>query len=508
MTSLANCGAAYQPEPEPAPVAATPAAALQAGPLLAGPGHPGLPSEVLPHIGKFLTVEELGRLARTSRALKEHAAAPAPPTHLNARYRAMLPMKRAVFKCFSSLAPEGHFLTSRFTAACGPLLGFLHPNQRTRLVSEAIDADLTTNHSAIAGLLAGLSHLSDADRARLIGAVREHKVIAGIQHWDGDEIRTAANRAIGKGRLPGTAVEPADIAALGSALGSLTEIEVSGLIRDAVAIEDLEARHIAVASLCSGLKLLDAPQTADLNSLFNCLDQPQVAMPPRAKTTAIAGLGEVMSRLTQNQRDRLHELTLDPAVSPCVAMAGIGRGIAKLPAGDAGPHVQRALAFVANYTPGPFDSFYEGIAVAIAGIGAAAEHMTAAQRGALLRAALACPPPTVAVALAGISAGMHAMNGEERAHLLAAVLTCPAQTRALAIAGLGPQLAHLDEAQTEALLAAAIAAAMEPIDADDDASIGLLTGHVPPVQGISALAGVATGMESLLVDLAQARRAT
>jgi hypothetical protein len=504
--SLANCGAAQ--EPEPVSVAATPAAALHLGPLLAGPGRPGLPSDVLPHIGKFLSIEDLGRLAGTSQRLRQHAAAAVPATHLNARYRATLPMKRAVFECFNGLAPESHFLSSGFTAACGPLLGFLHPSQRARLVEEALEAHPPTNHHAIAGLLAGISHLSDAERERLLGAVRAHKVVAGIQHWDGDEIRRTADRAIGRGLAPGSSIRTADIAALGGTLGSLTEIEVSGLIRDAVDIAHPQLRYAAVAALCSGLKLLQAPQPADLARLFTCLNEPEFAMSQRAKTTAVAGLGEVMRSLTESQRNQLLQLAIHPDISRCVAMAGIGRGIAHLQASEAAPHVERALGFVANYLPGPFAVHGDDIAVAIAGIGEAAEHMTTGQRGALLAAALQCSPSTVGVALAGLCAGIHAMNEGERAHLVAAVLNCPAQTRAVAIAGLGPELTYLDQAQSEALLAAAIATATETFDADDDALISALTGHSPAIDGISALAGVAAGMETLLTQLAQARQDT
>lgn len=506
IANLATCGGAEDAEPDS--VAATPAAAMPAGPLVSGPALPGVPSAVVPQIGKFLTIEDLGRLAIASRSLRQPAAEVGRAVPLYVKYEAVLPMKRAAFECFNSVAGESYYLSSGFTAACGPLLAFLNPNQRTRLVDEAIGADPPTHHHAIAGLLAGLSHLSDADRARLIGAVREHKVIAGIQHWDGDEIRRTVDRAVGRGIPPGNAIQAADGAALGGALGSLTEIEVSGVIRDAVAIDDLAARHTAVARLCSGLKLLDAPQPADLTRLLDCLNQPQFALTPSAKATAIAGLGEVMNRLTPSQRDQLYQLTLDPAVSRGVAMAGIGRGIARLPAGEAGPHVGRALAFVANYTPGPFDAFDDDIAVAIAGIGVAAGHMTAAQRGALRGAALECPPATIAVALAGLCAGMHAMDEEERAHLLADVLDCPAQTRAVAIAGMGVQLAHLNEAQTAALMAAAVAAAMAPLYPDDDALFNTMAGHGPAVEGITALAGVATGMQSRLVDLAEARRTT
>ncbi len=505
IANLATCGGAEEPEH---PVAATPAAAVPAGPLVAGPALPGVPSAVVPQIGKFLTIEDLGRLAIASRSLRQPAAEVGQAVSLYVKYEAVLPMKRAAFTCFNSAAPEGHFLTSKFTAACGPLLAFLHPNQRTRLVDEAIGADPPTHHHAIAGLLAGLSHLSDADRARLIGAVREHKVIAGIQHWDGAEIRRTVDRAIGRGLPPGNAIPAADGAALGGALACLTEIEVSSLILSAVHIDDLQARHTAVARLCSGLKLLDAPQPADLTRLLDCLDQPEFAESARTKATAIAGLGEVMSHLTPSQRNQLYQLALDPAVSRCVAMAGIGRGIAQLPAGEASPHVDRALAFVANHTPGPFDFFDDNIAVAIAGIGAAAGHMTAAQRGALRGAALECPPASIAEALAGLCAGMHAMDEEERAHLLAAVLDCPAQTRAVAIAGMGAQLAHLNEAQTAALMAAAVAAAMAPVYPDDDAWFNTMAGHGPAVEGITALAGVATGMQSRLVELAEARRAT
>jgi hypothetical protein len=495
-------------EQETAPVSAAPAAPVHTGPLAAGPGIPGLPNDVLPHIGKFLTIEDLGRLSGTSRALRQNAAAPVPAAHLNALYRATLPMKRAAFDCFNSVAAESRFLPEHFTAACGPLIGFLHPDQRARLVEEAIGADPETNHDAIATLLAGISHLSDAERLCLLGAVRDQKVVAGIQHWDGDEIRMTAGRAVGRGLPPGSSIRAADVAALGGALGFLSEIEVSGLINDAVNINDLESRYAVVAELCSGLKLLGSPQPNDLTTLFTCLNEPLFTMFPDAKTTAIAGLGEVMSSLTQSQRNQLHDLALDPAISRCVAMAGIGRGIALLRPDEAAPQVARALAFVASYPSGPFVSYHNDIAVAIAGIGEAAEHMTAAQRGELLKAALKCYPTTVGVALAGLCAGMHAMNEEERARLLAKVLACPVQTRAVAIAGLGPELAHLNQAQTTDLLAAAVATAMEPFDPDDDAFLSALTGHSPAVEGIRALAGVAAGMENLLVNLAQARQLT
>ena len=513
---------------------------MPAVPLLAGLALPGVPSEALPQIGKFLTIEELGSLAVASRSLRQPAAEVGRAVPLYVTRDAVLPMKRAAFNCFSTAAPEGHFLSSEFTAACGPLLAFLHPNQRTRLVDEAINADPPTHHHAIAGLLVGLSHLSDADQARLIGAVREHKVIAGIQHWDGAEIRTTVDRAIGRGLAPGEAIRAADVAALGSALACLTEVEVSSLIRDAVDIHDLEARHTAVVKLCSGLKLLDAPQPDDLTRLLDCLSQPQFSLPASAKAKAIAGLGEVMNRLTHSQREQLYQLTLDPTVSRGVAMAGIGRGIAQLPAGEAGHHVDRALGYVADHMQGPFAPFDDdipvaiaiagigvaagladhmqgpfapfdddiAIAIAIAGIGVAAGHMNAAQRGVLLGAALACPPATTAVALAGLCSGMHAMDETERARLLAAVLACPARTRAVAIAGMGAQLTHLNEAQTEELMAAAVEAAMATDYADDDASFNTMAGLRPAVEGITALAGVATGMQSRLVDLAEARRAT
>ena len=545
IADLVTCGGAEDAEPASVaapPAAATPAAARPAVPLLAGLALPGVPSEALPQIGKFLTIEELGSLAVASRSLRQPAAEVGRAVPLYVTRDAVLPMKRAAFNCFSTAAPEGHFLSSGFTAACGPLLAFLHPNQRTRLVDQAINADPPTHRHAIAGLLAGLSHLSDADQARLIGAVREHKVIAGIQLWDGAEIRTTVARAIGRGLLPGQAIQAADVAALGSALACLTEVEVSRLIRDAVDIHDLQARHTAVVELCSGLKLLDAPQPDDLTRLLDCLSQPQFSLPGSAKAKAIAGLGEVMNRLTHSQREQLYQLTLDPTVSRGVAMAGIGRGIAQLPAGEAGPHVNRALAYVADHMQGPFAPFDDdipvaiaiavagigvaagpadpmqgpfapfdeemAIAIAIAGIGVAAGHMTAAQRGALLGAALACPQATTAVALAGLCSGMHAMDETERARLLAAVLASPAQTRAVAIAGMGAQLAHLNEAQTEELMAAAVVAAMATDYADDDASFNTMAGLRPAVEGITALAGVATGMQSRLVDLAEARRAT
>ncbi len=506
IANLVTCGGAD--EPEPTPVAVPPAAAMPAGPLVSGPALPGVPNAVVPQIGKFLTIEDLGRLAIASRSLRQPAAEVGRAVPLYVKHEAVLPMKRAVFACFSSVAPVGHFLSSEFTAACGPLLAFLNPDQCTRLIDEAIDADPPVHHHAIAGLLAGISHLSDADRARLVGAVREHRVIAGIQHWDGAEIRKTVARAVGKGLPQGGSIRASDVAALGGALACLTEIEVSGLIRDAVDIQDLQARHTAVARLCGGLKLLDTPQPADLTRLLDCLNQPQFALPASAKATAIAGLGEVMTHLTPSQRDQLYQLTLDPSVARGVAMAGIGRGIARLPAGEAGPHVHRVLAFVANYTPGPFEAFDDDIAVAIAGIGVAAGHMTAAQRRALREAALECPPATIAVALAGLCAGMHAMDEEERAHLLAAVLDCPAQTRAVAIAGMGAQMVHLNGAQIETLMAAAVAAAMAPVYPDDDALFNTMSGHAPAVEGITALAGVATGMQSRLVDLAGARRTT
>ena len=513
IANLVTCGGAEDAEPASVaatPAAATPAAAMPAVPLLAGLALPGVPSEALPQIGKFLTIEELGSLAVASRSLRQPAAEVGRAVPLYVTRDAVLPMKRAAFNCFSTAAPEGHFLSSGFTAACGPLLAFLHPNQRTRLVDQAINADPPTHHHAIAGLLVGLSHLSDADQARLIGAVREHKVIAGIQLWDGAEIRTTVARAIGRGLAPGAAIQAADVAALGSALACLTEVEVSSLIRDAVDIHDLEARHTAVVELCSGLKLLDAPQPDDLTRLLDCLSQPQFSLPGSAKAKAIAGLGEVMNRLTHSQREQLYQLTLDPTVSRGVAMAGIGRGIAQLPAGEAGHHVDRALGYVADHMQGPFAPFDDDIpvAIAIAGIGVAAGHMTAAQRGALLGAALACPQATTAVALAGLCSGMHAMDETERARLLAAVLACPARTRAVAIAGMGAQLAHLNEAQTEELMAAAVEAAMATDYADDDASFNTMAGLRPAVEGITALAGVATGMQSRLVDLAEARRAT
>jgi hypothetical protein len=70
-----------------------------------------------------------------------------------------------------------------FTAACGPLLGFVRANPQTRLVGEAFRENFDwARRDAINGLMAGMAHLRHIDRIGLRHAVCGLQIVAGMQH--------------------------------------------------------------------------------------------------------------------------------------------------------------------------------------------------------------------------------------------------------------------------------------------------------------------------------------
>jgi hypothetical protein len=502
----------------PPPQAAAPAVPAGLPPAMFGTRN--LPDDVLPQIGKFTTLEDLGRLAGTSKPQLARANVQSTTQHMYSGYQELLPrlqaMQHAVSQCFEGLTTQPLSMTAEFTAACGPLLRFLSPNQRTWLVDAAVGATPPMNQEAITGLLVGMAHLNEPDRLRLRAAVREHHIVAGMQHWEAPAIRSRVSQII-DGDLPGGAEAQAhELASLGDGLRFLTAHEFTAAIGRALALPDIEARGIAVAGLCGGLKMLESPQHDDLETLIASLVQQGTAGPYFGKSEAIAGLGQVMKALSPAQRDRVCEMALASA-RPCVAMAGIAKGIAQLEASEAAPHLASALTFVTDHDhpPGQPVIYGQDIAVAIAGLGAATRHMNAEQRQQLLDAALRCHPTTSAMAIAGLCAGVEALSVDERAQRVEAVLACPPQTRAVAIAGLGPMLEHLSPTQIQNLLVAAVELAHQAavdqfhdVDADhghddlgppvhDEFFEGLMDDY-PDIQNISGLAGIAIGMERMI----------
>jgi hypothetical protein len=492
-----------QPNPNP-PAQTAPPVGHQEPLFQLGPK--GLPDETLPHIGKFLTVEDLGRLSGSSRSQQRRSRLHSTAQHLYTGHQKLLPMKRAASECFDRLAPGSAPLEASFTAACAPLLGFLRPSQRSRVVAAALAAEPDRKYEVITCMLVGMAHLDEADRSSLREAVCEIDIGAGMQYWDAQRIRdiVAEVTDLASPLTPGQKSD--DIFTLSEGLGFLTPLEVTAVIECALALPPAEI-GIAIAELCGGLKLLQCPQPADLTKLIGSVAGPVFEDQDLLMAEAIAGLGQVMNAMPPGQRQQIHDLARETNFS-CAAMAGIAEGIAQLEGSEAAHHLDRALQFALAIThPFPDGWVYElDIAVAIAGLGRASHHMDAGQRQQLLGAALQCHPTTRAMAIAGLCAGAGAMSNEERAVLLEAVLACPPQTRAVAIAGLGQVVEHLSEEQTAQLMAAAIALTQTDLAAHaTDPFFDELLGNPPEIEKISGLAGIATGMQRMLTDISQAR---
>jgi len=108
--------------------------------------------------------KDLDALSLTSRTLLDVVRGDA---LLRPKYRLLGRLSQAAARLFRNIDLANHLIAQAY----GPILGLLEPKQRDSLVAPAISIDEEFNRaSAIAGLGAGVAHLSEPQRDSLVAA--------------------------------------------------------------------------------------------------------------------------------------------------------------------------------------------------------------------------------------------------------------------------------------------------------------------------------------------------
>jgi hypothetical protein len=399
----------------------------------------------------FSDVISLGRLSKTctfGETIKEWPPGDDPLREARSLYA----LGQAVSKCLTELGEvdaqgivqlraQGVFQLK----ASGSLLRLLAPSVRTHCVQQAIgDHDLMARGKVIVALAAGMVYLEHAVRIDLV------------------------NAALGLG---------SDHAGHFAANGN----------------DDSHfARAVALAGLLEARDGLQPEQRAALIAgTASLIEQFQFA--------AICGLGESIRHLPEQQREALVEFALNvPGEGyKCIALAALGLAMAAEPSMNVdGRIVEAALALVEDrhrayaiahlaVGMGSMAPELRGRFLTAAGgftgelletevaskLGAAAEHLSDAERADLVRLATVAgaiapseaypnlvPEDCMVERLEGLAAGMaHLSPGQCDALSSAALGFGDAYNRARAIGALGQGLAHLIIERREQLVAAAIA---------------------------------------------------